>query len=92
MEKRLSNIFKTTNVSKLTKAVLENSYRVLQVTTKWKTLKQPVYFLRTIQFWPNFDIQIAITLAILWEKITLFRKPTEVSQTRPKFIYEITAL
>ena len=30
MEKRLSNIFKTTNVTKLTKAILKSSYRVLQ--------------------------------------------------------------
>ena len=34
MEMRLSNIFKTTNVPKLTKAILESSYRVLQVTYK----------------------------------------------------------
>ena len=30
MEKKLSNIFKTTNVMKLTKAILKSSYRVLQ--------------------------------------------------------------
>ena len=30
MEKRLSNIVKTTNVTKLTKVILESSYRVLQ--------------------------------------------------------------
>ena len=64
MEKRLSNIFKTTNVTKLTKAILKGSYRVLQVTSKWKTLKQPVYFLRAIEFWPTSDIEISIT----WEK------------------------
>ena len=75
MEKRLSNIFKTTNVSKLTKAILESSYRVLQITSKWKTLKQLVYFLRAIQFSPNFDIQIAITLAIFWEKLSFLESP-----------------
>ena len=30
IEKRLSNIFKTKNVTKLTKAILESSYRILQ--------------------------------------------------------------
>ena len=50
METRLSNIFKTTNVTNLTKVIQQNSYRVLQVTSKWKTLKQPVYFLKAIEF------------------------------------------
>ena len=77
METRLFNIFKTANVTKLTKAILESSYRVLQVTSKWKTLKQPVYFLRAIEFWSTFDIQIDITLAIVWEKLQnyFFHKP-----------------
>ena len=39
MEKRLSNIFKTTIVTKLIKAILKCSHRVLQVTSKWKTLR-----------------------------------------------------
>ena len=39
MEKRLSNIFKTTNVTKFTKAILKSSYRVLQVKSKYKTRK-----------------------------------------------------
>ena len=34
METRLSNIFKTANIKKLTKVILESSYRVLQVTSK----------------------------------------------------------
>ena len=69
MEKRLSYIFKTTNVMNLTKTILKSSYRVLQVTSKWKTLKQPVYFLRAAEFWPTFDIQVSLTLAIFWEKL-----------------------
>ena len=44
MENRLSDIFKTTNVTKLTKAILKSSYRILQVTSKCKILKQPAYF------------------------------------------------
>ena len=63
MEKRLSNIFRTTKVTKLIKAILKSSYR------NGKTLKQSVYFLRTVKFCSFFDIQISITLAIFWEKL-----------------------
>ena len=66
---RLANIFKTTNVTNLTKVVQHNSYRVLQVTSKWKTLKQTAYFLKTVEFWLTFDIQVDITLAIFQEKL-----------------------
>ena len=69
METRLFNIFKTTNVTNSTKVIQESSYRVLQVTSKQKTLKQPVYFLKAVEFCPTFDIQIDITLAIFWEKL-----------------------
>ena len=69
METRLSNIFKTTNVTNLNKVIQESSYRVLKVTSKQKTLKQPVYFLKTVEFFSTFNIQIAITLAIFWEKL-----------------------
>ena len=34
MEMRLSNIFKTKNITNLIKVILESSYRVLQVTFK----------------------------------------------------------
>ena len=67
METRLYNIFKTINVTNLTKVIQQNSYRVLQVTSKWKTLKQLVYFLKAVEFWPIFDIHIDITLAIFPE-------------------------
>ena len=40
MKKRLPNIFKTKNFTKLTKAILKSSYRVLEVTSKSKTPKQ----------------------------------------------------
>ena len=69
MEGKLSNNFETTDVTKLTKAILEISYRVLQVTSKWKTLKQPVCFLRAVESWTTFDIQIDITLDIFWEML-----------------------
>ena len=60
METRLFNIFKTANVI---------FYRVLKVTSKWKTLKQSFYFLRAIEFWPTCHIQIDITLAIFKKKV-----------------------
>ena len=86
METRLSNI--STNVTKLTKIITESSYIVLQVTFKWKTLKQLVHILKAVEFWPTFDIQIDITLSMFWEKLQncTFRKPTEVSQNSPTFM------
>ena len=48
METRSSNIFQTTNVTNLTKVIQKSSYRVLQVTSKWKPLKQTVYFLKAV--------------------------------------------
>ena len=69
METRLSNIFKTTNVTNLTKVILESFYRVLQVISKWKKLKQPVYFLQAVEFCPTFRIHINITSAIFREKL-----------------------
>ena len=69
MEARLSNIFKTTNFTNFTMPILKSSYRVLQVTSKWKTLKQSVYFLQAVKFLSTFDIQIDITLAIFREKL-----------------------
>ena len=69
METRLSNIFKSTNVRNLTKVIQQNSYRVLQVTSKWKRLKQPVRFLKVVQFRPPFDIHVDIILAIFRERL-----------------------
>ena len=69
METRLYNISKTTIVTNLTKVIVESSYRVLQATIKWKTLKQAVYCLKAVAFCPTFDIQNHITLAVFWEKL-----------------------
>ena len=68
IETRLSNIFKTTNVTNSTKIIQERSFRVLQVTFKQKTLKQHVYFLKAVEFCSTFDNQIDITLTIFREK------------------------
>ena len=89
MEMRLSNIFKTKNVRKLTKVILVSSYSVLKVTSKRKTLKQPVYFLKTVEFWPTFDIQSDMTLAISWEN--LLSKHANIHINRATH-YEIMAL
>ena len=69
METRLSNIFKTTNVTNLAKVIQESPYRVLQVTSKSKTLKQSAYFLKAVEFCPTFDIQIDIALTIFSGKL-----------------------
>ena len=69
MEKRLRNIFRTTNAKTLTMAILESIYRVLQFRSNQKTPKQHFCFLRAVELWPTFDIQINITLAIFWEKL-----------------------
>ena len=44
-------------------------YRVPQVTFKWKTLKQSVYFLKAVEFCPTFETQSNVTLAIFWKKL-----------------------
>ena len=50
IETRMSNIFRTKNVTKLTEAILERCYRVLVVKCKQKTLNPSVYFLRVDGF------------------------------------------
>ena len=67
MRNRLSNIVKSTNVMNLAKVIQETSYIILQVTFKWKTLKQ--LFSKAVEFCPTFDIQIDIFLAIVREKL-----------------------
>ena len=85
---RLHNIFKTANVTNLTKVIKESSYRILQVTSKQKTLKQPSTFQRQL----NFALLLTFKLTLLWLyfrkscKTTLFRKPTEAPQNTPTFI------
>ena len=62
MKMRFSSIFKLANVVKLTKVILEISHKNLDFS-KWKTLKRLVYFLRAVELWATFDIQIELTLA-----------------------------
>ena len=43
METIFSSILKTTNATKLTKAILESCYRILQVTCKLKAVNLSLY-------------------------------------------------
>ena len=88
MEIRLTNILNTRKVTKLAKTILETSYTVLQVTSKWKTLNQSIDLLRAFKFWARFDIQINITWLHYGKsrQTTTFRKPPEVSQNMPTLI------
>ena len=51
----------------MAKVIQESPCRVLQVTFKWKTLKQ--LRLKTVEFCPAPDIKIDITLALFQEKL-----------------------
>ena len=83
----ISKIFKTAIVTNLNRVVLESSYTVLQVTFKWKTLKQPIYFLKAVEFCLTFDTQIDITGYILRKKNTkphFLESPQRSLKTRQK--------
>ena len=45
METRLYNIFKSKNATKLTKPIIESSYKVQLDNILFVTIKQPVHFL-----------------------------------------------
>ena len=64
METRLYNIFKSKNATKLARPILKSSYKVLLETILSVTLRQPVHFLRTVEFLATFNLQINITLVI----------------------------
>ena len=68
METRLSNIFKTTNVTNFTKDILKSykssiSYIQIENTKTTRLLFKGSWNL------PYFDTQIDITLAVFWEKL-----------------------
>ena len=50
--------------------------------------KKTYVVVRSVEFWPTFDIQISKLLLHFRKnfKTSLFRKPTEVSQNTPTFI------
>ena len=48
--------------------------------------KAACLFLRAIELPATCDIETEITLAVCWEKLEIFKKPTEVSQNTPIFI------
>ena len=64
---KLSKIFITTKVTTLIKFIPETSKNFLQDTYKPFIIKQPVYFSRAFELWATFEIQIDITLTIIWK-------------------------
>ena len=82
METRLFSISKTTNVTNLTKVIQ-------QVTSKWKTLKQPVYYFKgswiLTYFWHSRWHYFGY---ISWKvaKPHYLKKSTEVSQSTSSFM------
>ena len=80
-EMRLSNIFKTTSVTKLTKPILESCYRVLlNVTSKGKPLKQHVYFFEDRWNLAYFWHSNRHNFGYIWEKF--LESPQESLKTR----------
>ena len=56
MEARLYNIFKIKNSAKMTKRIIESSYKVLLGKTLFVNIKQPVHFLWVVEFLTTFDL------------------------------------
>ena len=55
METRLYNIFKSKNVAKLTKAIIESSYKVV-LDKILVIIKRPLYFLWSVGFFTTFNL------------------------------------
>ena len=64
METRLYNICKSKNATKLARPILLSSYKVLLEKILSVTLRQPVHFLRAVEFLATFNLQINITLVM----------------------------
>ena len=62
--------------------------KTLKSSTSYiQSVKQAVYFLKAIEFWPTFDIQVDITLYFGKScKTTPFRTPTETYQNTSTLI------
>ena len=57
METRLYSIFKSKNTMKLTKPIIESSYKALQLDKIWLvTIKRPVNFLPVVEFLTTFNL------------------------------------
>ena len=54
METRLYNIFKSEHATKLTKFIIESSYKILVDKILFVTIKRPMHFLWPIEFLNNF--------------------------------------
>ena len=62
METKLYNILEIKNAAKLARPILKSSYKVLLETILSVTLRQPVHFLRAVEFLATLNLQIDITL------------------------------
>ena len=56
METILQNIFKSKYAMKLTKPIIENSYKVLLDKTLFVTIKRPVNFLWVVEILATFNL------------------------------------
>ena len=65
METRLYNTFKSKNATKMTKPIIESSYKVLLGKILFVTIKRPVDFLWAVEFLTAFNLYIDIKLATL---------------------------
>ena len=50
METKLSNILKTTNITKFIKTIIENTYEVVLGTYNLVAPTQPIFLLRVLEF------------------------------------------
>ena len=86
IETRMSSIFRTINVTKLTEPILERSYRVLVVKCKQKTLNPSVYFLRVDGFCSTLTFKFTKRC-----RTTIFLKHASIHINRATH-YKITTL
>ena len=56
METRLYNIFKSKNATKLTKPIIESSYKVQLDKILFVTIKRPVHFLWAVESLTTFNV------------------------------------
>ena len=56
METRLYNIFKSKNATKLTKPIIESSYKVQLDKVLFATIKRPLHFLWVVEFLTTFNL------------------------------------
>ena len=56
IETRLCNIFKSKNARKLTKLIIESSYKVLLDSILFVSINSPLHFLWVVEFLTTFNL------------------------------------